>query len=73
MRKSKCIPVTECVIGEKYHVICGIWDLIDVIYCGTLEKGSRTCYAFTTGDSVDSFDKSWNIVATKSKLRVYLT
>lgn len=69
--KQKRISLTECVVGEKYHVVCGIWDFTDVIYCGTQERGSRTYYAFTTGNSVDAFEKSWNVVSTRNRLRVY--
>ena len=67
----KRIPIDECIVGRKYHVQCGIWDMKNVIYCGPKKRGSRTYHAFTTGASVEAFDKSWNIVAAKSKLKVY--
>ena len=55
-------------IGNTYYVICGIWQG-KTIYCGNVHSIKE--YTFTFGNCVDDWKNSFNIVARKSKLKVY--
>ncbi len=56
-------------IGDFYKVKCGIWELNYVVYCGHVHSSKK--YTFTCGTTPDSWVDNFNIVASKSNLKVY--
>lgn len=67
--KNKRVNPEDCIIGELYHVQCGIWNA-HVIYCGHCHSARE--YTFTFGPDESSWINNFNIVACKSRLKVYM-
>lgn len=70
MKNIKKINIENLEIGEEYIVICKIWR-VRAKYVGTTQRGNKCMYIFTTGDKIEDWEKSWNIVSTKSNLKIY--
>ena len=60
--------LSKLAIGTKYRVECDIWKA-DLIYCGHVHSDKD--YTFTFGETVDSWRQNFNVVAPKSRLKIY--
>lgn len=68
---KKMIKSNEWVIGSKYYVICGIWQA-NATFCGMHKFGNKIKAVFTFG-TLETWNKSINIVSSKSNIKVYNT
>ncbi|MBO4857891.1 MAG: hypothetical protein J5527_05205 [Treponema sp.] len=55
-------------IGKSYYVVSGIWSG-NLLYCGHVHSPKE--FTFTFGNSVDSWVNNFNIVACKSRLKIF--
>lgn len=57
------------IFGKDYYVECGIWEAT-VTFVNRFKKNNHFYYRFTFGD-VENWTFQFNLVATKSNLKVY--
>lgn len=64
------VNVENLIVGNVYYVECGLWTG-NVVYVGSFLDGKRLKYRFTFG-SLFNWQNQFNIVACKSKLKIFV-